>query len=42
MNMLRQETSVKKSMRQKRLRAGWDDVYMLKVLQADLEKVEQI
>lgn len=34
-NMLRQETSLKKSLRQKRLRAGWDDGYMLKVIQVD-------
>jgi len=42
LNMLRQETSCKKSVRQKRLRAGWDDAYMLKVIQADLEKVEHM
>jgi predicted transposase YbfD/YdcC len=42
MNMLRQETSFKKSIRQKRLRAGWDDSYMLEVLQIDLAKVEQM
>ena len=42
LNMLRQETSYKKSVRQKRLRAGWDDMYMLKVLQVDLTKVEQM
>lgn len=42
LNMLRQETSCKKSLRQKRLRAGWDDTYMLKVLQVDLTKVEQM
>lgn len=35
LNMLRQETSVKTSLRQKRLRAGWDDTYLLKVLQVD-------
>jgi predicted transposase YbfD/YdcC len=34
-NMLRRETSLKKSLRQKRLRAGWDDEYMLKVIQVD-------
>jgi predicted transposase YbfD/YdcC len=42
MNMLRQETTFKKSIRQKRLRAGWDDSYMLKVLQIDLAEVEQM
>jgi len=42
LNMLRQETSYKKSVRQKRLRAGWDDTYMLKVFQVDLTKVEQM
>lgn len=42
LNMLRQETSLKKSIRQKRLRAGWDDTYMLKVIQVDLAKVEQM
>jgi predicted transposase YbfD/YdcC len=42
LNMLRQETSLKKSIRQKRLRAGWDDAYMLKVVQVDLAKVEQM
>jgi predicted transposase YbfD/YdcC len=42
LNMLRQETALKKSIRQKRLRAGWDDTYMLKVIQADLAKVEQM
>ena len=42
MNMLRQETSCKKSIRQKRLRAGWDDHYMLKVLQIDLTELEQM
>jgi predicted transposase YbfD/YdcC len=42
LNMLRQETSYKKSVRQKRLRAGWDDTYMLKVLQIDPTKVEQM
>jgi predicted transposase YbfD/YdcC len=35
LNMLRQETSLKKSLRQKRLRAGWDDDYMLRVIQVD-------
>jgi predicted transposase YbfD/YdcC len=42
LNMLRQETSLKKSIRQKRLRAGWDDTYMLRVIQVDLAKVEQM
>ena len=42
MNMLRQETSFKKSIRQKRLRAGWDDSYMVKVLQIDVAKVEHM
>ena len=42
LNMLRQETTYKKSVRQKRLRAGWDDTYMLKVLQIDPTKVEQM
>jgi predicted transposase YbfD/YdcC len=32
LNLLRQETSLKTSLRQKRLRAGWDDAYVLKVL----------
>ena len=42
LNMLRQETSLKTSLRQKRLRAGWDDTYVLKVLQLDLDPVEQM
>jgi predicted transposase YbfD/YdcC len=42
LNMLRQETSLKTSLRQKRLRAGWDDTYALKVLQIDLGGVEQM
>jgi predicted transposase YbfD/YdcC len=42
LNMLRQETSLKTSLRQKRLRAGWDDTYVLKVLQVDLSGVEQM
>jgi predicted transposase YbfD/YdcC len=42
LNMLRQETSLKTSLRQKRLRAGWDDAYALKVLQVDLDRVEQM
>lgn len=42
LNMLRQETSYKKSVRQKRLRASWDDMYMLKVLQIDPAKLEQM
>jgi predicted transposase YbfD/YdcC len=35
LNLLRQETSLKISLRQKRLRAGWDDDYVLKVLYND-------
>jgi len=42
LNMLRQETTLKTSLRQKRLRAGWDDTYLLKVLQLDLGEVEQM
>jgi predicted transposase YbfD/YdcC len=42
LNMLRQETSLKTSLRQKRLRAGWDDGYALKVLRVDLSGVEQM
>lgn len=42
LNMLRQETSWKTSLRQKRLRAGWDDAYVLKVLCVDLDSVEQM
>lgn len=42
LNMLRQEPSLKTSLRQKRLRAGWDDAYVLKVLQVDLDRVEQM
>jgi predicted transposase YbfD/YdcC len=42
LNMLRQESSLKTSLRQKRLRAGWDDTYVLKVLQVDLDRVEQM
>jgi predicted transposase YbfD/YdcC len=37
LNMLRQEPSLKTSLRQKRLRAGWDDTYALKVLHVDLD-----
>lgn len=40
--MLRQETTLKSSLRQKRLRAGWDDTYLIKVLQIDPGKVEQM
>jgi predicted transposase YbfD/YdcC len=35
LNLLRQETTLKTSLRQKRLRAGWDDAYLWKVLQND-------
>lgn len=42
LNMLRQETTLKSSLRQKRLRAGWDDTYLIKVLQIDPGKVEQM
>jgi hypothetical protein len=42
LNMLRQETSLKKSLPQKRLRAGWDDTYVRKVLRVDLDRVEQM
>lgn len=42
MNMLRQETSLKTSLRQKRLRAGWDDSYVVKVLRVELNGVEQM
>ena len=42
LNLLRQETSLKTSLRQKRLRAGWDDSYVCKVLQVDLDGVEQM
>lgn len=42
LNMLRQETSLKKSVRQKRLRAGWDDDYLLRVIQVEPAKVEQM
>ncbi len=41
-NLLKQESSLKKSMRQKRLRAGWDDTYMLKVLQLDNKECEHM
>ncbi|MBC7869641.1 MAG: ISAs1 family transposase [Chitinophagaceae bacterium] len=36
LNLLKHETSVKAGMKAKRLRAGWDDAYLLKVLAADL------
>lgn len=42
LNMLRQETTLKSSLRQKRLRAGWDDTYLIKVLQIDPGEVEQL
>jgi predicted transposase YbfD/YdcC len=32
LNLLKQETTLKKSIKQKRLRAGWDDAYRAKVL----------
>jgi len=32
MNLLRKETSVKSGLRSKRMRAGWDDHYLAKVL----------
>lgn len=35
LNVLRQETTLKTSVRQKRLRATWDDAYALKVLQVE-------
>jgi predicted transposase YbfD/YdcC len=38
LNLLRQETSLKASLRQKRLRAGWDEPYLVKVLQNDLQE----
>lgn len=42
LNMLRQEMTLKSSLRQKRLRAGWDDTYLLKVLQIDPAEREQM
>lgn len=42
LNMLRQEMTLKTSLRQKRLRAGWDDTYLLKVLQVDPGELEQM
>lgn len=42
LNMLRQETTLKSSLRQKRLRAGWDDTYLIKVLQIDPGEIEQM
>ena len=42
LNLLRQETSLKTSLRQKRLRAGWDETYVQKVLRVDLDRVEQM
>ena len=41
-NMLRQETSLTTSLRQKRLRAGWDDLYVMKVRRVDLDAGEQM
>lgn len=41
-NLLRQETSLTTSLRQKRLRAAWDDSYVRKVLNVELERVEQM
>lgn len=38
LNLLRQETSLKASLRQKRLRAGWDETYLVKVLQHDVQE----
>jgi len=38
LNLLRQETSLKTSLRQKRLRAGWDETYLVKVLQHDVRE----
>lgn len=35
LNMIRHETTLKTSLRQKRLRAAWDDAYALKVLQSN-------
>ncbi|MCD4804878.1 MAG: ISAs1 family transposase [Desulfobacterales bacterium] len=32
LNMIKKETSLKKSIKSKRLRAGWDNNYLLKVL----------
>ena len=32
LNMIKRETSLKKSIKSKRLRAGWDNDYLLKVL----------
>ena len=32
LNLIRQETSVKMSIKTKRLKAGWDNDYLLKVL----------
>jgi predicted transposase YbfD/YdcC len=38
LNLLRQETSLKTSLRQKRLRAGWDETYLVKVLLHDVQE----
>jgi len=32
LNLLKQENSMKKSIKTKRLQAGWDDIYLMKVL----------
>ena len=36
LNMIKKETSLKKSIKSKRLRAGWDNDYLIKVLAASL------
>jgi hypothetical protein len=32
LNLLKQENSMRKSINTKRLQAGWDDIYLMKVL----------
>jgi hypothetical protein len=32
LNLLKRETSLKKGIKQKRLKAGWDEAYLAKVL----------